>query len=431
MIIFHQDIPLRWHCSGGLLAARSWLRHLFSAFCTLVAVFLAWRWLRAIYCPGPALLLALALALNWTWGRVGASIQSEPLFVLCELLTVLIAVEATHRDDVRLGMILGSALATTMLVRHVGAALSVAILFELGLSRRWRVLITAMVATALLIIPWLGWLAMVHRHSQLVLFTADGLAARIMRQAVFYLQRIPDQITGPFVEVGAASTRQLTTIISANLWAALVSGIVIFGWVRTVQYGRRRLAGTISFTTIALLLVWPFTEAGRFLIPLVPFMLVGMTEGLAGVLEYMSFQRPREWATAIVLALSIPYPIYSVITDRAGAQRGLHADFDAACQWIAHQSPRSGPILTRHAGEAFRQTGHPAIEPSSTDPDVIGKLINDMGVDYLLIDENRYMNATTSPLEAYVERYPDKVVLIWTASHGNAVVQVFEVRRAN
>jgi len=45
---------------------------------------------------------------------------------------------------------------------------------------------------------------------------------------------------------------------------------------------RRRLAGLIALFTLALLLVWPFTEAGRFLFPIVPFLLVGATEALLG-----------------------------------------------------------------------------------------------------------------------------------------------------
>ena len=71
-------LALLWRISGRSVAAA----HLFSAACTVAAVLLAWRWFRTLYPPRPAFLLALALALNWTWGRVGGAIQSEPLYIL-------------------------------------------------------------------------------------------------------------------------------------------------------------------------------------------------------------------------------------------------------------------------------------------------------------------------------------------------------------
>ena len=51
---------------------------------------------------------------------------------------------------------------------------------------------------------------------------------------------------------------------------------MVWGWVRTLQTARRRLVGMIAFITLSLLFAWPFTEAGRFLIPLVPMVLVGL-----------------------------------------------------------------------------------------------------------------------------------------------------------
>ena len=105
-------LALIWQITGRSVVAA----HIFSACCTVAAVLLAWRWFRRIYRPPVALLLGLALALNWTWGRVGGSIQSEPLYLLCELLAVLAAVRAGRRGTVRAGIGLGLALAGCVLV---------------------------------------------------------------------------------------------------------------------------------------------------------------------------------------------------------------------------------------------------------------------------------------------------------------------------
>ena len=44
---------------------------------------------------------------------------------------------------------------------------------------------------------------------------------------------------------------------------------------------RMRLAGLVPLLTLGVLLPWPYTQAGRFLIPLIPFILLGAVEGLS------------------------------------------------------------------------------------------------------------------------------------------------------
>ena len=208
--------------------------------------------MRIIYSPELALILGLALAVNWTWGRVGGSIQSEPLYMLCELSSVLMAVRAT-RSGGPMGIGLGAMLATATLVRQVGASLAMAIFIDLGLRERWRVLMLAIAIASVFVLPWVAWLATVHHHSQVVLFTTENLGSRIVSQAVFYLERLPDQVTGPFVEVGTAFQHRAAIAVMANLWAVVLSGVMVWGWVRTLRSTRRRLAGTIGFSTLAIL----------------------------------------------------------------------------------------------------------------------------------------------------------------------------------
>ena len=395
--------------------------------CTIVAVLLGWRWFRAMYPPRTALLLGLALATNWTWGRIGGSIQSEPLFMVWELVAALAAIKAVRHNTLGNGIVLGIALAAGMLTRHVGICIAGAVVLDLGLRGRWKVLVTVISTATVLVLPWVAWLLAVHHHTQLGLLTTHGLVDRIAGQAFFYLQRLPDQITGPFVEVGTVFKRSPALAMAVNLWAAIAGATVGWGWVRTLQTARRRLAGLIAFITLSLLFAWPFTEAGRFLIPLVPMVLVGCTEGLAYAIGQAQIKASRNWAAAILLGASIPYSAYSIINGRAEAQQRIQVDFDAACQWITGHVTRPGPILTRHPGEVFWQTGHPTIEPDSPDPVVINRLIDRVGVTYLLVDDERYVNAGVNPLKKYVEQYPARVALVWSGSHASVSVEVFEI----
>ena len=97
-----------------------------------------------------ALLLGLALSLNWTWGRGGGSIQSEPLFTLLEMLAVLAAARAGRRGGVGAGCVLGLALAACILTRHVGVCLAAASAIDLALRGRRRALGAAGLTAAVL-----------------------------------------------------------------------------------------------------------------------------------------------------------------------------------------------------------------------------------------------------------------------------------------
>ena len=415
-----------WRLTGRSIVAA----HLLSIMCTVMVVILAWRWFRAMYTPKTAFLLGLALAVNWTLGRVGGSIQSEPLYMFWELVTVLLACQAERRDTFVIGIGLGVALAASMLTRHVGICLVPAIAVVLGLRRHWKVLIMAGSTAAFLVAPWISWLALIHHHTQLGLLTWDRIGARAVGQSLFYIQRLADQITGPFVEVATVIHHSWLLSGMANLWATIASAIIVWGWVQSVRSPHRRLSGLIAGTTLVLLLVWPFTEAGRFLIPLVPMILVGLTEGVARLVRLVRLKQPREWAATILLGVSIPYSAYSIINGRAQAQRRLHVDFDAACTWITDHAATPGTVLTRHPGEVYWQTGCLTIEPDSPDPDAIDRLISRLDIAYILVDDKRYINAEANPLREYVRQYPGRVVLVWSRNHERMSVQVFSVIQA-
>jgi hypothetical protein len=158
-------------------------------------------------------------------------------------------------------------------------------------------------------------------------------------------------------------------------------------------------------------------------------LLVGATEGISDLLTPRAPRRARAWALGIVLAASIPYAAYSIASGRALAQRRTHAEFDAACLWIAEHATRPGPVLTRHPGEVYWQTGRQAISSDASSSEAIDHLIGRLGVAYLLIDDDRYANAAMNPLSRYVRRFPDHAVLVWQGSQSAALVRIFEVRR--
>jgi hypothetical protein len=127
----------------------------------------------------------------------------------------------------------------------------------------------------------------------------------------------------------------------------------------------------------------------------------------------------RRFASLIVLLVTLPYPIYALLTHRAEARRRSHDAFDAACAWIAREARRPGPVLALHPAEVFWQTGRLAVAPESDD---LAGQVRDQDVAYLLVDPSPYANAPPSPLAQLVADRPGLVRRVF-----DGPVAVYEV----
>lgn len=457
--IDHPDRPRHAHFPPGypLVLAATWkltgistvAARVASLVCTVGATLAAWCWFRRLVPTPAALLMAMALALNWLWARTGAAIQSEPLYLVLGQLAILVA-SVPGRKPAGGGSIfrpfaVGTLLAAAILTRHVAAGLALAVLIDRALARRWREVLIIAVVVVLLVTPWVAWVVSVgpEGRSQASLALGGGsLPARIAGQFVFYLERIPDQLTGPFVEVGTTFRHDRRLALAANLWATAATAVIGLGWIRCLRHPRKRLASLVAGCTLTVLLAWPFSEAGRLLIPLIPCLLIGAVEGLAFLVrwpEWISRQlrgrRARLIASALLLAAALPYSMYAMIVGKSRTSTPPERDFDAACAWLAEHADRPGSVLTRHPGEVFWRTGRHALEvptserPGDTNADTatIARTIADHRVAYLLIDRNRYANAPPSPLEGFVSAFPDRVHPVWGRRDDDAAFTIYEV----
>ena len=473
--IDHPDAPPHAHYPPGypLGLAGLWtltgpstrVAHGFSFACALGATLAAWLWFRRLYSPRVALLLGLALALNWAWTRTGGAIQSEPLYTLLAQSALLVAGWAGRRGGIAPGLVLGVLLGACALTRHVGVAFGLALGLDLLWNRRVSTALAAGLMGLAIVSPWVAWLVTVRHNTQVALLARGDRMETVVGNALFYARRLPDQLSGPFVEAATVFGRSRLLADLATAGAVLMSVLLIYGWARTLRSARRRLAGLVPLLTLGVLLAWPFTEAGRFLVPLTPMLLIGAVEGLAGGISiarpsllriaraFRVAQRPtqspslvgrrtrpprsckpsriraRSWAAGLVLAAGLPYGAYRIVADRAGAQERTFAGFDAACAWIADQETPAGPVLARQAGEVYWLTDRPAIAPPADDPPAIDRAIDRYGIAFLLVDGDRYARAPTSPLGRYARARPDRVGLAWSEPGGGAVA-VYVVRSA-
>lgn len=387
--------------------------HVFSMICTLVVIIGVWSWLRRIEPSRTAWWLALALACNWRIGREGGAILSEPLFLL-ETALILLAVQR-GRSGIVIGLLLGAAILT----RHVGIGLALAVGVDLIWRGHRKRAILAGLFAFVVVAPWLRWLAITRRPSQFDLVPQSGILALIADQALFYIRRIPDQIIGPIVEVGTVFHPGLAAPVTA--FALGATALTLIGWLRMLRVPRRRLAGLIPLLTLPILLTWPFTEAGRFLVPLVPMILMGTAEGLNFAMNAIrkliypnieippgTARRVANRAALFLFVISLPYSVYALVSGRNPAQESAHSDFDAACRWIAENAARGGVVLTRHPAEVFWQTGLQAVTPpDNDDSEAITQIIERYRITILLVDDDRYIGAPANPLRRYVETRPE------------------------
>jgi len=434
-----------WWFSGRSLVAA----HVASALCTIAAALAAWLWFRLLLPGRAALASGLALAVNWTWARTSSAILSEPLFLLMSQLTIVTALRGSNVSSFRIGRtsLVGMLLGASLLTRHAAIGLALAILLDLVLHGRWAKALAVAALASTIVAPWLCWMASVgpiaKTQAGLLVNTDWSLAERIFRPVIFYGQRIPDQLFGPFVEVGTAPGRNLGVVVAANVWALFVTAVVLAGWLRLLKDPRRRLAALVPLCSLGIFGLWPFTEAGRFLIPLVPFLLIGMVEGIQGLsrgalrpFKNRVHQRRMHFMSAcVVLALALPYSCYALASERSRALEASHSDFDAACQWMITHGKRPGPVISRHPGEVFWRTGRQGLEISGAeqpqdalaDERAIARMIQESQAAYVVVDEGRYSQAPATPLAQFVARNPGRFQEVFRGATDRSRVVVYEV----
>lgn len=431
----HPDRPPNTHYPPGYPAALAavWsltgpsarAAHLLSFACTVAAVLATWGWFRTLYRFPIPWGLAIVLALNWRWARDGAVIRSEPLYQLLTALALLLATRVMRRgrDAIASSAALGLLLGATILTRHVGIGLAAAVLLALGLAGQRRPAAIAGLVAAATVAPWALWILSARQVSQLDLLSTPGTT--LAAQALFYVRRIPDQLTAPLVEVGTVFRPGLGGLMTA--WACAATAVVLWGAVRTLRSPRRRLAGLVLAATFPILLAWPFQEAGRFLVPLIPFLLVATVEALGALLARLRVRRPRRLAVTALMLLAFPYSTYSALAHRAAAEARAHAPFDAACAWIAQHGHRPGPVLTRYPGDLFWQTRRPALAPPEPlTSAALRATIRHYGVAYLLVEGKRYAREAADPLRRLAADPALSARLVWSDPAGGSTA-VFEV----
>lgn len=425
--IDHPDAPAHAHFPPAYpfalaavwkVAGRSnFVAHAFSAGCFVAAAVATSLWFRTFLPRRAAFALSLAFALNWSWLRLGGEIRSESFYLMLCQFCLLSARRAFVRGGARSGIPLGGWLGASVLARQAGIGLAAAVVWD-GFSRNERSRRAALAAIgtfAVVVAPWFLWLRASKAANQWELLPRESALEVLRRNLLFYMERIPDRLFGPLIEVGTVFRPRFAPIAIA--FAAVVSSIVLLGWVRLLFRPRSRLAALVPLLTLPLLLIWPFTEAGRFLAPLVPSILVGAAEGLSFSARWFSTKRVRlgpRRAARLILAIGLPFSIATSRPGRLEAEARASSDFDAACRRLALLSEPAGPVLARHPGEVFWLSGRTALSVENiADLSEIDQIVRRYRVAFLLNDSDRYARAPESSIARYLHARKERFERVW------------------
>ena len=396
----------------ALLAMLGWLGgvqvfKLAMLACTSVAVWLTAQIGLRFLGASAALLAALLLALNPVLLEYSHYVLSEAPF----LALLLLALWAAERPG-RIGFGLAVAAAVgAFLTRTAGLTILLALPLAAGLARRVGRAATAAVSGLAVMLVW----ALYQRGAapdqagyiqELVLRDPydpaagsvgfSGLFARAAGNAWAYASRVlPETLTG--LDSAAAPT-------PVALLGVALAALILVGWIGRAQ---ERVGATEWFVLMyaGLICVWPevWTDR-RFLLPLAPLLLLFAISGGLRAGERIAKGSPR-WTTravTAVLAAVIAIPSLAFVARQAPARiecvslyrlgepcdlPALASLYDAA-RWarantepdavIANRKPSLFFWHSRRRGDLYRY---------STDPDAVIRGLEEMGADYVLVDQ--------------------------------------------
>lgn len=277
----------------------------FVALCSAGALLLFYDGTRRVLGDTVALPAALLLAINPAMLWMGGNLMAEAPFVLLTML----ALWALAREDEspRFALLAGIAVYLAALTRTAGVVFVVAIFGYWVARKRYRRAALFSSVGVLTIGAWLAWTFAQPDPDTRRLYIAD-LGLRGRDAGMHFVRDMAGRI-GPRLKV------MLTNYIPTALSVPTVAGTAVdnAGWlVATLALGGagvvvlwRRWMGVIAFLVpyLLLLLVWRF-QAGRFLTPIVPLLLLMVLGGAAWVSDRYVPKARGGLLTALTLLLT-------------------------------------------------------------------------------------------------------------------------------
>ena len=380
---------------------------LLSVAATLVTAILLFKLLQPLVSPtGRLVLVSLALLNPWTIAYSNR-VLSEAVYASCSLAATLAYVTWRSRPAISLHTFAVAALlGLSASVRTVGLSLISAVLADLLLRRDWRRFCVLAPAVALALAPQIwatgGDLISQGYHVQ-VFEHGDDAVARVFSAAhhfTAYLKQLPAALVPAFGDrlQAMAASRGLegVYVVATSLLGFCLLSVITLGLWSVPDQGRRsyRVIGVYLFLYAGAMLNFlsgPWGIQLRFLVPVLPFLYLGLLMGAKRLAALMSGSAERLAIAAMVaiLPVSVAHNVYR-IADPMGSSRSVSGrgfvDYSRGMDWFRANSAPDAMIMASYPLERHIHFGRPTVAwPSSSAIGNLHSVAQKCNVRYFLV----------------------------------------------
>lgn len=432
---------------------------------------------RKLLTPLPALLVGTSTALSfYSFLHLSSTLYAEMPFALISMLFLLCHRRNSAPSSTALNGLLGTA---AYLLRTAGLALLAAWITESLIRRRFR---EAAIRAAISAVPILLWQAHIWR---VVTSYEYHHPAYAYQRAPYYYSNVTysenSRLVSPFrPELGRTTFRNLTGRVARNLAAVpiglgesafvdsrfgipghwhkssrllylcLVSaGLCALAGAALVAIGRQWFLSLYFALAVGLIVLTPWREQfWRYFAPVTPLTLIFIMLALLAARRWLTAGSAKWAQTAGGLAIALPVAgmlsvqlavaVYFLRTmspvsyyDRAGREQTFHLltyesawhSLDPAFEWVRRHATANAVVGTAVPHLAYLRAAHKAVlPPLEPDPYKANCLLDEVPVDYLVVDDLGGPHISEHYAAPVVAKWPEKWRLVFTAPDGGAKV---------
>jgi len=331
---------------------------------------------------------------------------TESLFILICALSFWWYDKIQKSNAPKHWFILGLITVLAYFVRATGATISIAIFITLLIKKRWRELIWFSLANAIILAPWLirnmilsGQLAGGAYTSQFFmdpithkpLSTSAFITKMIRNMLTYFLYNIPI-LFFPALKAKLARFGILNIITSAVVLIPLIS--VLFKKISEFKH-------IFLFLLLYFTMLFMFREDAAIVRYIVPIYFLISLLTING-LKILSGKRKNVYQTILLVILiammanagidyskavknNLPNLIKYIKGDKTAGYANYYKTFLEACDWIKYNTPKEAIILSRKPRLTWYFSERKSVEYPWYPKEIV-KLVDSLGVDYVLID---------------------------------------------
>jgi 4-amino-4-deoxy-L-arabinose transferase-like glycosyltransferase len=446
---------------------------LLSALAMVGFLALAWRYLVShnYATQWQAVAIVTLAGVNWRMMTLATSIISEILFAFLIVATLHLAEKYEREQASPLGVVLGIVAGLTFLTRTSGLVVLIAVAVYWVLRRKWRRALLPVAVGSLFVVAWLGWCYLNRNtgggeHASYYAGYMRGIDTTVGQlQALNHSTRITTHLK--IIETNAVglilvwmplqSLGLRSSIPPAVLMPLLLSFVALLtaGLLREVRKGVRLLHIFLLFYVVLHLIV-PSHSYERYLMPIVPFLLLLVVREFSSLFSIMrtAFTSSASYAKkavpaciALVLAATASIPLFSnsagIYLSLTNTKATVNSAEDArAFEWITANTNPSDVLVCFADQKYYLFTGRKAVrsipvnildlvvyqDQGPRDDELVKTFLN-------IVDENRgtYLvfgardfehqaPAYGNAIQSHLEQHPEQFIPEFRSVSGDAII---------